>query len=68
MFENPSPAFDADWIDEALTFEYVTQLICIGRLLCLEEAGENFSGVDYWQRHIFAFNVLKEDRGHLESC
>ncbi|KAJ5896834.1 uncharacterized protein N7473_006233 [Penicillium subrubescens] len=59
MFENPSPSFDVDWIDEALTFEYVTQLI--GRLICLEEAGENFSGVDYWQKHIFAFKVLKDD-------
>lgn len=55
MFENPSPAFDADWIDEALPFKYVTLLIC------LEEAGENFSGVGYWQKHIFAFNVVNED-------
>jgi hypothetical protein len=47
MFENPDPSFNADWIDESLTLECVTQLICTGRLLCLEEAGEKFSGVDY---------------------
>ncbi|OGM42780.1 hypothetical protein ABOM_009019 [Aspergillus bombycis] len=61
MFEGETAEFDPDWIDPAQVLEYITQIVCWTRLFCLEEAGEGFSGVDYWQNHIFAFSCLEED-------
>lgn len=44
-------------------FEYITQVICWRRLCSLQDAGDGFSCVDYWQTHIFGFHVREENWG-----
>lgn len=43
--------------------EYITQLLCWQRLCMLEDAGDGFSCVDYWMKHIFVFDALREGMG-----
>ncbi|KAJ5586973.1 uncharacterized protein N7459_002738 [Penicillium hispanicum] len=61
MFEGADGKFDPDWIDEKVALEYITQIICWSRLFCLEDAGEGFSGLEYWEKHIFGFSAMQED-------
>lgn len=43
--------------------EYIAQVICWQRLCMLEDAGDGFSCSDYWQTHIFCWDVLSENWG-----
>ena len=61
MLEGADEKFNPDWIDEKVALEYITQIICWARLFCLEDPGDGFSGVEYWEKHVLAFSVLQED-------
>ncbi|KAJ5602269.1 hypothetical protein N7510_011803 [Penicillium lagena] len=61
LMHDENSKFDPDWVDPVVALEYVTQIVCFTRLLCLENNGEGFSGVNYWQKHILAFSALEED-------
>lgn len=40
--------------------EYVTQLVCWWKICCLEDAGDGFSGVDYWMNNVFLFHLAED--------
>lgn len=76
LIENPLVSFGANEdIDEArasnfnwefqvepkTVMEYITQVLAWKRLCMLEDAGDGFSGSDYWQNNVYCFDVLKED-------
>ncbi|KAJ5156812.1 hypothetical protein N7492_009615 [Penicillium capsulatum] len=61
MFEGRDANFDLDWIDQTVALEYVTQIICMSRIFCLEDAGDGFSGIGYWQNHVLGFSAMQED-------
>ena len=46
----------------SVLIEYVTQIACWLRLCMLEDAGDGFSGSDYWQTHVYTFSSLREDQ------
>ncbi|UKZ75108.1 hypothetical protein TrVFT333_002780 [Trichoderma virens FT-333] len=43
--------------------EYIAQVICWQPLCMLEDAGDGYSCSDYWQTHIFCWDVLTENWG-----
>lgn len=49
---------DAKYVDE-----YVTQVMCWNRLCLLEDAGDGFSGVDYWSNKVLLWDGLEETWG-----
>ncbi|KAK6067346.1 capsule polysaccharide biosynthesis protein [Seiridium cupressi] len=76
LIENPLVAFGAEvnfdesrasnfsWdfaVPPKTVMEYISQVLSWRRLCMLEDAGDGFSGSDYWQNHVFCFDVLKED-------
>ncbi|PGH02660.1 hypothetical protein GX51_04543 [Blastomyces parvus] len=48
-------------VDPMTVFEYITQVLCWGRLCRLEDAGDGFSCADYAMNNILWFDALKED-------
>lgn len=55
--------FSWDWaVDAKTVYEYVTQISCWIRLARLEDAGDGFSGSDYWQTRVYTFSALHEDQ------
>ena len=50
-------------VDAKTNMEYVTQELCWQRLCILKDAGDGFSGVDYWLKHVLVFDVLEEKWG-----
>ena len=43
--------------------EYIAQLICWQRVCMLEDTGDGFSGVDYWMKHVYLFDAIRETVG-----
>ncbi|KAF2724192.1 hypothetical protein K431DRAFT_282048 [Polychaeton citri CBS 116435] len=43
--------------------EYIGQLVCWQRVCMLEDAGDGFSGVDYWMNHVYLFDAVQETVG-----
>jgi hypothetical protein len=64
-FTDQAKNWDHEWIDPNALMSYVTQIICLTRLFCLEDNGEGFSGIDYWQNKFLALNA-GEETTHLE--
>lgn len=59
-----SEAAKLDWdfkIPVKTAVEYVTQVVAWSRLCMLEDAGDGFSGTEYWQNHVLVFDSRKED-------
>lgn len=55
--------FSWDWtVDATTVIEYVSQMGCWRRVAMLEDAGDGFSGSDYWQTHVYTFSALREDQ------
>ncbi|EEQ86131.1 capsule polysaccharide biosynthesis protein [Blastomyces dermatitidis ER-3] len=48
-------------VDAMTVLEYITQVLCWGRLCRLEDAGDGFSCADYAADNILWFDSLKED-------
>ncbi|RFU72757.1 capsule polysaccharide biosynthesis [Trichoderma arundinaceum] len=62
--EASEASFTWDFKVSPLTvMEYIAQVICWQRLCMLEDAGDGFSCSDYWQTHIFCWDVLTENWG-----
>ncbi|OJJ42649.1 hypothetical protein ASPZODRAFT_137036 [Penicilliopsis zonata CBS 506.65] len=59
-FENMSENFDYDWVDFNIAAGYAAQIICLTRLLCLEESDDGFSGVEYWRKNVLALDAGQE--------
>lgn len=54
--------FDADWkVSPKTLMEYVSQVLCWRRICMLEDAGDGFSGSEYWQHRVFCFDAVQED-------
>lgn len=51
-------SMDASFVDE-----YVTQVMCWNRLCLLEDAGDGFSGVDFWTKNVLLWDGLQENWG-----
>jgi hypothetical protein len=49
--------------DAAHVDEYVTQVMCWNRVCLLEDAGDDFSGVDYWMNNVLLWDGLEETWG-----
>ncbi|PVH96439.1 hypothetical protein DM02DRAFT_599198 [Periconia macrospinosa] len=49
--------------DPALVDEYVSQVMCWNRVCLLEDAGDGFSGVDYWASKVLLWDGLEETWG-----
>lgn len=49
--------------DPAEVDEYVTQVMCWNRLCLLEDAGDGFSGVEYWTNKVLLWDGLQETWG-----
>ncbi|KIX03860.1 uncharacterized protein Z518_07413 [Rhinocladiella mackenziei CBS 650.93] len=47
-------------VEPQMVLEYISQVLSWSRLCMLEDAGDGFSGVDYWQRHVLPFSALHE--------
>ncbi|KAK4948752.1 hypothetical protein LTR10_012757 [Elasticomyces elasticus] len=61
-----SQAADYHWefkVEPQVVFEYIGQVLSWMRLCMLEDTGNGFSGVDYWQKHVLLFDALQEDWG-----
>ncbi|KAJ9500934.1 hypothetical protein H2202_003492 [Exophiala xenobiotica] len=78
IIENPLIAFalqlsfkesqDADFkwdfkAEPAVVMNYVAQVLAWIRLCMLEDAGDGFSGVDYWMKRVLLFDSLQESWG-----
>ena len=50
-------------VDAQTVFEYITQVVCWMRVCMLEESGDGFSGVDYWENNVLIWDVLPENWG-----
>lgn len=50
-------------VDAKTVMEYIGQVLSWQRVCMLEDAGDGFSGVDYWTKHILIFDVLQENWG-----
>jgi hypothetical protein len=58
------------WIDMGISFdfkeppvvaaEYITQCYCFRRVASLEDAGDGFSGVEYWEKNIMLLDCINE--------
>ncbi|KAI0125458.1 hypothetical protein BJ170DRAFT_631232 [Xylariales sp. AK1849] len=60
--ESRASNFHWDFAVPAKTvMEYITQVLSWQRLCMLLDAGDGFSGSDYWQKNILCFDVLQED-------
>lgn len=61
-----SKAAEYHWdikVEPQVIFEYIGQVLSWMRLCMLENAGDGFSGVDYWQKKVLVFDALDEDWG-----
>lgn len=59
--ESQENDFNWNWkVPFVEVFEYISQVMAWIRVASLEEAGENFDGSEYWQKHVFGFDI-KED-------
>lgn len=59
-----SEAAKLDWdfkVPVKTAVEYVTQVVAWSRVCMLEDAGDGFSGADYWRDNVLAFDSRKED-------
>ncbi|KAK4569466.1 hypothetical protein LTR86_003229 [Recurvomyces mirabilis] len=51
-------------VDAKVVMEYITQVLCWTRLCLLEATNKDeFSGADYWTKHILIWDVLQENWG-----
>ena len=50
-------------VDVKTVMEYISQILAWSRVCMLEDMGDGFSGVDYWTKHVLAFDVLQENWG-----
>lgn len=48
-------------VDRRVVSEYISQIIAWTRLCLLEDTGDGFSGIEYWQKHVLLFDALAED-------
>ncbi|KAJ5689351.1 hypothetical protein N7462_003743 [Penicillium macrosclerotiorum] len=60
MWEGKLEGWKMDWGDNVAMLEYVMQIGCFTRLLCLEDVGEGLSGIDYWRNHIMGIDTVQE--------
>lgn len=59
---------DADFkwdfkVEPVVVMNYIAQVLAWIRLCMLEDAGDGFSGVDYWMKHVLLFDSLQESWG-----
>ena len=48
-------------VEPKTVLEYVGQVLSWTRLCMLEDAGDGFSGTEYWQNNVLIFSALQED-------
>lgn len=54
-------------VEPGVVIDYIGQVLAWTRLCMLEDAGDDFSGADYWADHVLLFDALSEDWGAEET-